>query len=146
MTDFRFGWASDRACLRALTRWKFLSFVSAALLFHAGEAIGGIAEAPTCTQNTQLVGQCFTVRGRLSVHANMRPYLWPIGTHRLLGIASPEGAIIMPNEIERIFASPPFDRQLFVDFAICPFTRRRPGTMQMVCIASARNLRSRKAE
>ena len=52
----------------------------------------------------------------------------------------------MPNEIERIFASPPFDRQLFVDFAICPFTRRRPGTMQMVCIASARNLRSRKAE
>ena len=52
----------------------------------------------------------------------------------------------MPNEIERIFALPRFDRQLVADFEVCPFTRRRPGTMQMVCIASARNLRIRKAE
>ena len=146
MTNFGIGWMPDRPCLRPLARWKFLSFVSVALLFQTGIAMVGFAETPACTQNTRLVGQCFTVRGRLSVHANMRPYLWPIGTHRLLGIASPDGAIIMPPEIERIFASPPFDRQLVADFEVCPFTRPRPGIMQMVCIAAARNLKIRKAE
>jgi hypothetical protein len=129
-----------------LARWKFLSVASAALLFQAGIAMVGFAATPACTQNTHLVGQCFTVQGRLSVHANMRPYLSPIGTHRLLGIAGPDGAIIMPPEIARIFASPPFDRQLVANFEVCPFTRPRPGTMQMVCIAAARNLKIRKAE
>ena len=129
-----------------LARWKFLSVASAALLFQAGIAMVGFAATPACTQNTHLVGQCFTVQGRLSVHANMRPYLSPIGTHRLLGIASPDGAIIMPPEIERIFASLPFDLQIVADFEVCPFTRPRPGTMQMVCIAAARNLKIRKAE
>ena len=132
---------SDRS--RGVT---FLSVVAAALLLQIGIAMVGIAQTSACTQNTSLVGQCFTVHGRLSVHANMRPYLWPIGTHRLLGIASPEGSIIMPTEIERIFASPPFDQQLFADFEVCPFTRARPGIMQMVCIAAARNLKIRKAE
>ena len=33
-----------------------------------------------------------------------------------------------------------FDRQVFGDFEVCPFTRRRPGIMQMVCIAGASNL------
>ena len=129
-----------------LARWKFLSVASAALLFQAGIAMVGFAATPACTQNTHLVGQCFTMQGRLSVHANMRPYLSPIGTHRLLGIAGPDGAIIMPPEIARIFASPPFDRQLVANFEVCPFTRPRPGTMQMVCIAAARNLKIRKAE
>jgi len=76
----------------------------------------------------------------------MRAYLRPIGTHRLLGVASPGGAIIMPTEIEHIFASLRFDRQLFADFEVCPFTRPRPGIMQMVCIAAARNLKIRQAE
>ena len=52
----------------------------------------------------------------------------------------------MLTEIEHIFASPPFDRQLFADFEVCPFTRPRPGIMQMVCIAAARNLKIRQAE
>ena len=146
MINFGMVWTPDRACLRPLARWKFLSFVLAALLSQSGVATLGFAERPACTQNTQLVGQCFMVQGRLSVHANMRPYLWPIGTHRLLGIAGPDGAIIMPPEIARIFASPPFDRQLVANFEVCPFTRPRPGTMQMVCIAAARNLKIRKAE
>ena len=69
----------------------------------------------------------------------MRPYLWPIGTNRLLGVANPDGAIIMPPELERLFAAR-IDRQLFGYFEVCPFTRRRPGVMQMVCIAGASNL------
>ena len=52
----------------------------------------------------------------------------------------------MPTEIEHIFASPRFDRQLFADFEVCLFTRPRPGIMQMVSIAAARNLKIRQAE
>src|SRR5215469_1071606 len=52
-------------------------------------ALGGVAAAETlpCKQDPRLIQQCFAVHGRLSVHANMRPYLWPIGTNRLLGVA-----------------------------------------------------------
>src|SRR5215469_1445078 len=59
-------------------------------------ALGGGAAAETlpCKQDPRIIQQCFAVHGRLSVHANMRPYLWPIGTNRLLGVASPDGAII----------------------------------------------------
>src|SRR5215469_8721759 len=104
-------------------------------------ALGGGAAGETlpCKQDPRIIQQCFAVHGRLSVHANMRPYLWPIGTNRLLGVASPEGAIIMPPELERLFAAR-IDRQVFGHFEVCPFTRRRPGIMQMVCIAGVTNL------
>src|SRR5215472_5616632 len=64
-------------------------------------ALGGGAAAETlpCKQDPRIIQQCFAVHGRLSVHANMRPYLWPIRTNRLLGVASPDGAIIMPPEL-----------------------------------------------
>lgn len=103
--------------------------------------LGGVAaaETPPCNQHPRIMQQCFTVHGRLSVHANMRPYLWPIGTNRLLGVASPDGAIIMPAELERLFAAR-IGRQVFGDFEVCPFTLRRPGVMQLVCIARATNL------
>ena len=104
-------------------------------------ALGGVAAAETlsCKQDPRIIQQCFAVHGRLSVHANMRPYLWPIGTNRLLGVASPDGAIIMPPELERLFAAR-IDRQVFGDFEVCPFTWRRPGIMQMVCIAGVTSL------
>jgi hypothetical protein len=105
-------------------------------------ALGGLApaEALPCKQDPRIIQQCFgVVHGRLSVHANMRPYLWPIGTNRLLGVASPDGAIIMPPELERLFAAR-IGRQVFGHFEVCPFTPRRPGIMQMVCIARASNL------
>ena len=104
-------------------------------------ALGGVAAAETlpCKQDPRIIQQCFAVHGRLSVHANMRPYLWPIGTNRLLGVASPDGAIIMPPELERLFAAR-IERQVFGHFEVCPFTRRRPGIMQMVCIAGVTNL------
>ena len=69
-------------------------------------ALGGVAAAETlpCKQDPRIIQQCFAVHGRLSVHANMRAYLWPIGTNRLLGVANPDGAIIMPAELERLFS------------------------------------------
>src|SRR5215467_12740519 len=63
MTNFRIAWTTDRTCWRPSKRWKFLSFVSVTLLFQVGITMVSIAE--TCAQNTLLVGQCFTVHGRL---------------------------------------------------------------------------------
>lgn len=99
----------------------------------------GPAETPACKEDPRIVGQCFVVHGRLAVRANMRPYLWPVGTRRLLGIASPDGAIIMPAALQSLFAAH-LERQAFGDFEVCPFTLQRPGIMQMVCIAAVTHL------
>jgi len=104
-------------------------------------ALGGVAAAETfpCKQDPRIIQQCFAVRGRLSVHANMRLYLWPIGTNRLLGVASPDGAIIMPPSSSASLQHGSIG-QVFGHFEVCPFTRRRPGIMQMVCIAGVTSL------
>jgi hypothetical protein len=115
-----------------------------AFLAQLALAQAGFAQTPACKGDARLIGQCFVVHGRLSVHANMRPYLWPVGTRRLLGIASPDGAIIMPAELQSLFAAH-LDRQAFGDFEVCPFTRQRPGVMQMVCIAAVTHLAVREA-
>lgn len=102
---------------------------------------GAAAAGPECRLDPRLVGSCFLLRGRIAVHANMRPYLWPVGTRRLIGIADPDGAIVMPPQLERLFANANgLDRVVFGDFEVCPFTRRQPRLMQMACIARARHL------
>jgi hypothetical protein len=35
---------------------------------------------------------------------------------------------------------------IFGDFVVCPFTRSKPGEMQLVCIESAKNVVVRKRE
>ena len=98
-----------------------------------------MAAEPSCRENPRLVENCLWVRGHLSVRANMRPYLHPAGTRRLLGIASPDGEVIMPAGLTQIFQTR-VESELSGDFEVCPFTRRRSGFMQLVCIAAARHL------
>jgi hypothetical protein len=100
---------------------------------------GSAAAEEACKENPRLVGQCFSVHGRLSVHANLRPYLSVRGSGRLIGIASLDGQIIMPAELVGKFEQS-VDRQVSGDFEVCPFTRRRPGVMQLGCIAGAKHL------
>src|ERR1041385_8689231 len=104
----------------------------------------------SCRSRSNLVGKCFTVRGRLSVY-NGTPSirLWPIGTKRLLGILDPTdisavpGSNTIPPSIE---SKLDFDKQVFGDFLVCPLTVSHPGRMQTVCIESGKNLfvRTRK--
>jgi hypothetical protein len=109
--------------------------------FLATLLLAGTAAAQNCKTDPRLVASCFVVHGRITVHANMRPYLWPLGTHRLIGIASPDGAVLWPSELAKVFADPRnFDKAAYGDFEICPFTRRRPGIMQMACVAGLRHL------
>jgi hypothetical protein len=98
-----------------------------------------------CSAQPRLAGKCFTVRGRLSLY-NGTPTirLWRAGTRRMLGISSSyaePGYSSLPPEIERQLN---WETDVWGDFRVCPFTRQRPGHMQLICIESGKNLAARK--
>lgn len=87
----------------------------------------------SCAEDNRIVAGCYHVQGRLSIHANMRPYLHLDGTKRILGIVergSDTGyfwPVNVENEID-------LDRDLMGDFYVCPFTPDEPRKMRFVCI------------
>ena len=99
----------------------------------------------SCKDHPKVIGACFTVSGRLSVY-NGAPTLriWKTGTRRMLGVSEQRfqevGYVNVPEDIR---AKVNFDTDLFGSFLVCPFTRSRPGEMQMVCVESGRNLQTR---
>ena len=100
----------------------------------------GSAQKP-CREQPSLVGKCFMVRGRLSLY-NGAPTirLWRAGTKRMLGVSasySREGYTSMPSELERQLS---WEKEVWGDFLVCPFTPRRPREMQMICIERAKNI------
>ena len=102
-----------------------------------------VGAAGTCRGRPELVGPCFTVRGRAALyHGSPTIRIWKIGTKRLLGVTGtrcqPPDCRPMPDDVR---ARLEWDRPLFADFLVCPFTRPRPGVMQMVCVESASRLR-----
>ncbi|HUO04296.1 MAG TPA: hypothetical protein VMU16_03765 [Candidatus Binataceae bacterium] len=101
----------------------------------------GIATAGECAKDKRVVAACYDVHGRIRMYANMRPYLWPIGTKRLLGIfttsEAPDVTYFWPDYVARKVG---LQTDLFGDFRVCPFTPKKEGRMQMVCIDSASNL------
>lgn len=107
------------------------------------------AETPEkpCRAQPRLAGKCFTVRGRLALY-NGAPTirLWRAGTRRVLGVSASyaeAGYSSIPAEIERQLT---WDVEIWGDFQVCPFTRQRPGEMQMICIESGKNLVTRKRQ
>ncbi len=95
------------------------------LLIVAPQAIGG--DLPK-----------FTVHGRLCYYnGTPSPRIWIVGTHRILGVTvrdndpSPD----MPPALQELLAN--FDRRIYADFVVVPFTPARPGVMQYVRIESA---------
>lgn len=100
--------------------------------------------AAECQDDPEVIGQCFTVHGRVSVGANMLVTLWPVGTTRLLGID------FRPDSDRRNYARPFIPENLgtvldpgttvFGDFVVCPFTPDIPGKKRYVCVQSAAHL------
>ena len=105
---------------------------------------------PLCKGNPTLVGECFTVHGRMSFYNgthNVR--IWPIGTHRLLGVEyvpgsidnpteeHPDGVYWMPIALSKIST---FGLEIYGDFDVCPLAKKRKGAMQFVCVESAKHL------
>src|SRR6185436_14818693 len=94
----------------------------------------------SCREHPQRVGNCFSVRGRLSVY-NGSPALrlWRVGTRRMLGISEQRFAVSgyrnVPDDIESQINQ---DVAIFGDFLVCPFTPSRPREMQLICIESGK--------
>jgi hypothetical protein len=104
---------------------------------------------PVCRGAAQLVGECFTVHGRLGLAMGTPSIrIWRIGTNRLLGIfdaaPQPRGQDIPwlpPSKLRNI---DPEWMEVYGDYRVCPLTRERPGWMQFVCIESASKLRAHR--
>jgi hypothetical protein len=99
------------------------------------------APTPKCKGNPKVIDACFTVHGRVNLGADtIRLRLWPVGTDRLLGVASgpgidDAGEPIYPRNIKLNEGD-----TIYGDFEVCPFTQERKGAMRFVCIESASNL------
>jgi len=105
----------------------------------SGSSHAYTASPPKCKENPKIVAACFTIHGRLSSGADtIQLRLWPIGTKRMLGVS--DGPAI--NDAERpiypkALTFPNGNETIYGDFEVCPFTPKRDGEMQFVCIESA---------
>ena len=116
---------------------KSLASVAALLL---GISVATEAVAIECRDDPKIVEQCFNVHGRITVYANMRAYLWPVGTHRLLQFNYPEPAADYPYMPKKLFDLLSDDKVVYGDFEVCPFTPDVAGAVRYVCIQSASHL------
>ncbi len=74
--------------------------------------------------------------------------IWVIGTHRVLRIVDAKGDKFddigeLPTSLARRlepYQSDLFRPRVFADFRVCAFTRSKPGVMQSVTLAGARNI------
>jgi hypothetical protein len=122
---------------------RFTAVASAGLL---GLLPSAVATPPApCKGSLKLVGACYMVHGR-ATYGPGTPALriWPVGTHRMLGItagrvADDADAPIIPQN----FVIESGKREAWGDFEVCPFTPERTGAMQMVCVESVKHLSQR---
>jgi hypothetical protein len=91
--------------------------------------------AGQCGGRKDRAGECLKVRGRLRAYAGYpRCRIWPIGTTRLLGVADPSS---LPANVA---CGDGFE--VYADFLVCPLTDAKATGLQMVCVASASNIRA----
>ena len=100
------------------------------------------ASEKSCREHPQIIGKCFSVRGRLSVYSGAPAVrIWRIGTRRVLGISEQRfnrpGYRNLPESLAHGLNG---ENELLGDFLVCPFTRPKPREMQLVCIESAKNV------
>lgn len=101
-----------------------------------------IAMSAGCKANPVLAGSCFVVRGRLSAYNGTPTFrIWPVGTHRLLGVIPSDDPRSLPGKLRGVAG---FEQDVFGTFTVCPFTKRRAGVMQLVCVKTVRNVDTRK--
>ena len=91
-------------------------------------------QEPACQCSPKRVGPCFTVRGTISVYRRAPIVRISVaGTKRVLGL---EGGI--PEFLEEDLEVP--QNAVTGEFLVCPITRRKTGTIQLVCIESSSNM------
>lgn len=110
-------------------------------------AIGATPAPYQCKTRHDLVGPCWSVHGRLELYqGNPMARIWPVGTHRLLGVADEQFGnathFAAPQEFRNLLLNPSnINDRIYADFEVCPLTKSKPGVMQLVCISGAKHIR-----
>ncbi len=98
----------------------------------------------SCATDKRVMAACYEVHGRLRIYANMRLYLWPVGTNRSFAVHyapdAPQPEPPLPPNLAKVMDP---DHDVFGDFRVCPFTPEKAGKMRIVCIDSASHLITR---
>ena len=126
---------------------------------HAGAAFWLVAtcvmpcaaeERPLCEGAPQIVAECFTVHGRLSLYQGNPSFrIWRIGTHQILGVldTATQGSSEspwLPPAVVRLWKIDPNRMAVYADYLVCPLSRARTGEMQYVCVEAASHLVARR--
>ena len=115
-----------------------------ALLFAATITLSAQSDSSgadtLCVRHGQFVGPCLTVHGRMHAYSdNVVLGVWPLGTKRLLKVVEdPKVGALPTNLVDLLDAG----NKIFADFTVRPLTRSRPGVLQEVCVAGAKNIRT----
>jgi len=108
-----------------------------ALIGMLAYSAAALSDTYACAANPELVAPCFAVHGRLSFwNGAPSARIWRVGTTRMLGIH----ADVLPPGLAPLATGTGFDTEIWGTFSVCPFTLRKPGHMQFVCIESWRDL------
>jgi hypothetical protein len=100
----------------------------------------GAREQYACASRPDLIGPCFTLRGRLSFwNGTPSARIWPVRTKRLIGVHDDVLPTALESEIAGVDWHNRFDTEVWADFTLCPFTQYQKGRMQFVCIEAWRN-------
>jgi hypothetical protein len=96
-----------------------------------------LAGESACVTHESNAGECRDIRARVT-YANGNPSvrIWPVGTSRVLGVRDSDPPLIPGELVSRLS----WDHAVYGDLRVCPLTKERPGHMQIVCVASTRNL------
>lgn len=99
-----------------------------------GVVIGGPCQK--CKNDPDLVGACFTVHGRMAMYnGGMTYHIWRVGSRRMLGVV--EDSTVPYSLTSKLT----WENAAFGDFYVCPFSTRKSGEMQFVCVEAVSNLR-----
>jgi len=141
-------WPTPEEMIRSMRTRVFVTLFFAAILIVSA-APGRAPKRKIACKTAENATSCYRTHGRLAAYngtPTMR--LWKIGTKRIMAIHSGPGFKVgddhenldpeMPENLER--ALKPFQNVVFADFEICPLEPEVAGTMQRVCIESAKKI------
>jgi len=93
-----------------------------------------------CLDHPQLAGACWNIRGKVTLwNGNPSVRIWPVGTKRILGVRDADPMLI-PGELAKSLS---WETASYANLRVCPLTAERPGHMQIVCVASVKDIEVR---
>ena len=120
--------------------WRY--YMRIALIAGVLHPLSVYANESVCADDKRVIAPCFDVSGRLSIHANLRPYLHVPKTRRILGIAlasdTVDGKYMWPENIGRNITP---EKDIWGNYRVCPLTSAQAGTQQLVCIDAVSDMR-----